>query len=55
MINLIVGEIVNNAQKISEEIELETNVIKEDTNEIQQLKKEVGELKGMLQTLIDRQ
>lgn len=54
MINLIVGEIVNNAQKISEEIESETNEIKEDTNEIQQLKKEVGELKGMLQTLIDR-
>jgi voltage-gated sodium channel len=54
MINLIVGEIVNNAQKITDEIESETNEIKEDTSEIQQLKTEVGELKSMLQTLIDR-
>ncbi|WP_019414876.1 ion transporter [Paenisporosarcina sp. TG20] len=54
MINLIVGEIVNNAQKISDEIDAETSEIKEDTGEIQQLKNEVGELKSMLQTLIDR-
>ncbi|WP_017380729.1 ion transporter [Paenisporosarcina sp. TG-14] len=57
MINLIVGEIVNNAQKISDEIESETKEIKEikeDTSEIEELKKEVGDLKTMLQTLIDR-
>lgn len=57
MINLIVGEIVNNAQKISDEIDRETaelEGIKEDTSEIDDLRKEVGELKSMIQTLVDR-
>lgn len=57
MINLIVGEIVNNAQKISDEIDKETaelEGIKEDTSEIEDLRKEVGELKRMIQTLVDR-
>ncbi|PWA09452.1 voltage-gated sodium channel [Pueribacillus theae] len=48
MINLIVGEIVNNAQKISEEIEKETKEIKDDTSEIEDLKSDIKELKTML-------
>jgi voltage-gated sodium channel len=52
MINLIVGEIVNNAQKLSDEIEKETKDIKEDTSEIQELKSEVRELKELLQAYI---
>lgn len=52
MINLIVGEIVNNAQKISEEIEGETQDIKEDTSEIKALKSEVTELKELLKAFI---
>jgi voltage-gated sodium channel len=54
MINLIVGEIVNNAQKISEEIEDETKDIKEDTVEIKELKSEVKELKDLLKTYISQ-
>lgn len=54
MINLIVGEIVNNAQKISEEIDAETAGIKDELSEIDELKNEVAELKTMVQTLIDR-
>lgn len=53
MINLIVGEIVNNAQMISKEIEKETDDIKEDTVEIQELKAEVKELKELLKTYIE--
>lgn len=53
MINLIVGEIVNNAQKISEEIGEDTKEIKADTSEIEDLKAEVKELKALLQQLID--
>ncbi|GAB2562345.1 ion transporter [Gracilibacillus alcaliphilus] len=49
MINLIVGEIVNNAQKISEEVEQDTGEIKEDTSEIKELRKEIREIKEMLQ------
>lgn len=49
MINLIVGEIVNNAQKISDDIEEETKEIKEDTSEISELRKEIREIKEMLQ------
>jgi len=52
MINLIVGEIVNNAQKISDEIENETKEIKEDTHEIQELRTEVQELKDLLKKYI---
>ncbi|CAM5180697.1 Cation transporter OS=Bacillus licheniformis CG-B52 OX=1368424 GN=N399_03990 PE=4 SV=1 [Bacillus licheniformis] len=52
MINLIVGEIVNNAQKISQEIEDETGELKEDTKEIKELRAEVKELKALLQTYI---
>ncbi|MFC4324306.1 ion transporter [Litchfieldia salsa] len=48
MINLIVGEIVNNAQKISEEVEKDTSEIKDDTVEIKELRKEVKELKDLL-------
>lgn len=54
MINLIVGEIVNNAQKISEEIDAETAGIKDELSEIDELKNEVAELKTMIQTLVDR-
>ena len=54
MINLIVGEIVNNAQKISEEIDAETAGIKDELSEIDELKNEVAELKTMVQTLVDR-
>lgn len=54
MINLIVGEIVNNAQKISDEIDAETAGIKDELSEIDKLKNEVTELKSMVQTLIDR-
>ncbi|MBB6454924.1 voltage-gated sodium channel [Salirhabdus euzebyi] len=54
MINLIVGEIVNNAQKLSEEIEKETDNIKEDTIEIRELKNEVRELKDLLKTYISK-
>ncbi|PSL41576.1 voltage-gated sodium channel [Planomicrobium soli] len=54
MINLIVGEIVNNAQKISEEIDAETAGIIEELSEIDELKAEVAELKTMIQTLVDR-
>ncbi|MGM0844720.1 MAG: ion transporter [Bacillota bacterium] len=53
MINLIVGEIVNNAQKLSEEMEKETQEIKEDTIEIQELKIEVRELKELLRNYIN--
>jgi voltage-gated sodium channel len=49
MINLIVGEIVNNAQKITDDIEEDTDEIKEDTSEIKELRKEIRELKEMLQ------
>lgn len=49
MINLIVGEIVNNAQRITEEIEEDTEEIKEDTSEINQLRKEIKEIKELLQ------
>jgi voltage-gated sodium channel len=52
MINLIVGEIVNNAQKISQEIEDETGELKEDTKEIKELRAEVKELKALLETYI---
>ncbi|WFA06024.1 ion transporter [Bacillus sp. HSf4] len=52
MINLIVGEIVNNAQKISQEIEEETGDLKEDTKEIKELRAEVKELKMLLSTYI---
>ncbi len=52
MINLIVGEIVNNAQKITDEVEKETRDIKEDTSEIKELKEEVKELKILLKTFI---
>ncbi len=52
MINLIVGEIVNNAQKISQEIEEETGDLKEDTKEIKELRAEVKELKTLLSTYI---
>ncbi len=48
MINLIVGEIVNNAQKLSEEIEVETKDIKSDTVEIQEIRKELQEIKKLL-------
>ena len=54
MINLIVGEIVNNAQKISEEIDAETAGIKDELSEIDELKTEVAEMKTMIQTLLDR-
>ncbi|WP_422122411.1 ion transporter [Planococcus sp. X10-3] len=54
MINLIVGEIVNNAQKISEEIDAETAGIIDELSEIDELKNEVAELKSMVQTLVDR-
>jgi voltage-gated sodium channel len=54
MINLIVGEIVNNAQKISSEVEKETGEIKDDTAEIKALKTEVKELKELLQSFIMR-
>ncbi|HSJ37926.1 MAG TPA: ion transporter [Planococcus sp. (in: firmicutes)] len=54
MINLIVGEIVNNAQKISEEIDAETAGIIDELSEIDELKIEVAELKTMVQTLVDR-
>ncbi|MRX74059.1 ion transporter [Bacillus lacus] len=54
VINLIVGEIVNNAQKLSEEIEKETGDIKDDTTEIGELRKEVAELKGMMKQLVER-
>lgn len=54
MINLIVGEIVNNAQKISSEIEAETKEIKDDTSEIQELKMEVKELKQLLLSYIEK-
>lgn len=54
MINLIVGEIVNNAQKISEEIDAETAGIKDELSEIDELKNEVAEMKTMIQTLVDR-
>lgn len=54
MINLIVGEIVNNAQKISEEIDAETAGIKDELSEMDELKNEVAELKTMIQTLVDR-
>ena len=54
MINLIVGEIVNNAQKISEEIDAETAGIKDERSEIDELKNEVAEMKTMIQTLVDR-
>ena len=54
MINLIIGEIVNNAQKISEEIDAETAEIKDDLSEIDELKHEVAELKTIIQTLVDR-
>ncbi|WP_066191162.1 ion transporter [Gracilibacillus timonensis] len=49
MINLIVGEIVNNAQKISDEVEEDTGDIKTDTSEIKELRKEIREIKQMLQ------
>ncbi len=49
MINLIVGEIVNNAQKITDDIEEDTDEIKEDTSEIRELRKEIREIKEMLQ------
>lgn len=49
MINLIVGEIVNNAQKITDDIEEDTDEIKDDTSEIKELRKEIRELKEMLQ------
>ncbi|WP_058306201.1 ion transporter [Gracilibacillus massiliensis] len=49
MINLIVGEIVNNAQKITDDFEEETDEIKEDTSEIKELRKEIREIKEMLQ------
>ncbi|MED1740173.1 ion transporter [Bacillus swezeyi] len=52
MINLIVGEIVNNAQKISQEIEDETGELKEDTKEIKELRAEIKELKALLTTYI---
>jgi voltage-gated sodium channel len=55
MLNLVVGEIVNNAANIPTEVEediadIEKNVqvIKEDTSEIQQLRDEVRELKYLL-------
>lgn len=54
MINLIVGEIVNNAQKLSEEIEKETKDIKDDTSEIQQLKTEIREMKQLLQKISEK-
>ena len=54
MINLIVGEIVNNAQKISEEIDAETAELKGELSEIDELKNEVTELKVMIKTLLDR-
>lgn len=54
MINLIVGEIVNNAQKLSEEIEKETKDIKDDTVEIQELKAEIKELKDLLKTYLTK-
>ncbi|MDX8046753.1 ion transporter [Gracilibacillus sp. S3-1-1] len=49
MINLIVGEIVNNAQKITDDIEEDTDEIKEDTSEIKELRKEIQELKELIQ------
>ncbi|RCW65848.1 ion transporter [Saliterribacillus persicus] len=48
MINLIVGEIVNNAQKISEGIEGETDEIKEDTTEIKEDTSEIREIRREL-------
>ncbi|MFC4389009.1 ion transporter [Gracilibacillus marinus] len=48
MINLIVGEIVNNAQKISDSVEEETEEIKKDTHEIKELRKEIQEIKQLL-------
>lgn len=55
MINLIVGEIVNNAQKISEEIGEDTREIKADTSEIESLRADVQELKTMLQQMLERE
>ncbi|SHN26650.1 ion transporter [Gracilibacillus kekensis] len=49
MINLIVGEIVNNAQKITDDFEEEAEEIKDDTSEIKELRKEIREIKEMLQ------
>ncbi|SER62638.1 voltage-gated sodium channel [Gracilibacillus ureilyticus] len=48
MINLIVGEIVNNAQKLSENIEEETGEIKEEISEMKELRNEINELKQIL-------
>jgi voltage-gated sodium channel len=55
VLNLVVGEIVNNASNIPNEIEEDTEAIKkdvheikEDTSEIAQLRKEVRELKLLL-------
>ncbi|MFC4401713.1 ion transporter [Gracilibacillus xinjiangensis] len=48
MINLIVGEIVNNAQKLSESIEEETDEIKDEIHEIIELRKEINEIKQIL-------
>lgn len=43
---------MNNAQKISQEIEDETGELKEDTKEIKELRAEVKELKALLETYI---
>ncbi|KAB8129932.1 ion transporter [Gracilibacillus oryzae] len=48
MINLIVGEIVNNAQKLSENIEEESDEIKREIHEISALRKEIEEVKQLL-------
>ncbi len=55
MINLIVREIVNNAQKISQEISEETEEIKAATSEIEDLIAVVKELKAMVQQLLGKE
>lgn len=50
ILNLIVGEIVNNAQKLSQEIEEDNKELKEVKEELLQTRSEIAELKQILLT-----